>query len=166
MSVKPGWVGRFFEDFEVGDMYEHRLGRSITPTDNTWFTLLTMNTNPIHFDRHFSKETPFGQTLVNSCFTIALVTGLSISDVSENAIANLAWTDVLLPNPLYEGDTVYARTEVLGKRESASRPYAGIADFKTWGYKQTGEVVIEFKRTILVYKRGKRPKGNRPEPKL
>lgn len=165
MSVKPGWQGRYFEDFEVGDIYEHRLGRTITETDNTWFTLLTMNTNPIHVDRHFSKDTPFGKPLVNSCLTLSLVVGISVSDISENAIANLGWTDVNLPNPVFEGDTIYARSEVLGKRESASRPNAGIVDVRSEGFKQTGEIVIEYKRTFMVYKRGHRPERNRPVPK-
>jgi len=165
VSVKPGWEGRYYEDFEVGDIYEHRLGRSITPTDNTWFTLLTMNTNSIHFDRHFTKATPFKQNLVNSCFTLSLVTGISVSDLSENAIANLAWTDITLPHPVFEGDTIYARSEVLGKRESSSRPYAGIVEVRTEGFKQTGEIVITYKRTFMVYKRGHRPQGNRPQPK-
>jgi itaconyl-CoA hydratase len=165
MSVKPGWQGRFYEDFEVGDIYEHRLGRTITETDNTWFTLLTMNTNPIHVDRHFSKDTPFGKPLVNSCLTLSLVVGISVSDISENAIANLGWTDVNLPNPVFEGDTIYARTEVLGKRESASRPNAGIVDVRSEGFKQTGEIVIDYKRTFMVYKRGHRPEWNRPVPK-
>jgi acyl dehydratase len=165
MSVKPGWQGRYYEDFEIGDIYEHRLGRTITETDNTWFTLLTMNTNPIHVDRHFSKDTPFGKPLVNSCLTLSLVVGISVSDISENAIANLGWTDVKLPNPVYEGDTIYARTEVLGKRESASRPNAGIVDVRSEGFKQTGEIVIEYKRTFMVYRRGHRPGSNRPIPK-
>jgi acyl dehydratase len=165
MSVKPGWQGRYFEDFEIGDIYEHRLGRTITETDNTWFTLLTMNTNPIHVDRHFSKDTPFEKPLVNSCLTLSLVVGISVSDISENAIANLGWTDVTLPNPVYEGDTIYARTEVLGKRESASRSNAGIVDVRSEGFKQSGEIVIAYKRTFMVYKRGQRPETNRPVPK-
>jgi acyl dehydratase len=165
MSVKPGWQGRYFEDFEIGDVYEHRLGRTITETDNTWFTLLTMNTNPIHVDRHFSKDTPFGKPLVNSCLTLSLVVGISVSDISENAIANLGWTDVTSPNPVFEGDTIYARTEVLGKRESASRPNAGIVDVRSEGFKQSGEIVIAYKRTFMVYKRGQRPETNRPVPK-
>jgi acyl dehydratase len=164
MSLKPGWEGRFYEDFEVDDRYEHRLGRTVSEADNTWFTLLTMNTNPIHVDHHFSKDTPFGQPLVNSCFTLALVVGISVSDLSENAIANLGWTDVHLPHPVFAGDTIYARSTVLGKRESASRPYAGIIDVRTEGFKQTGEIVIEYKRTFMVYKRGQRPAGNRPVP--
>ncbi len=162
MSVKPGWEGRYYEDFEIGDVYEHRLGRTVTSADNIWFTLLTMNTNPIHVDHHFSKDTPFGKPLVNSCLTLSLVVGISVSDISENAIANLGWTDVKLPNPVFEGDTIYARTMVLGKRESESRPYAGIVDVRSEGFKQSGEVVIEYKRTFMVYKRGKRPEQNRP----
>ncbi|GAC1432995.1 MAG: (R)-specific enoyl-CoA hydratase RipB/Ich [Candidatus Velthaea sp.] len=162
MSIKPGWEGRCYEDFEVGDIYEHRLGRTITENDNTWFTLLTMNTNPVHFDRHFSESTPFGKPLVNSCLTLSIVTGMSVSDISENAIANLAWTDVTMPKPVFEGDTLYARTEVLGTRESRSRPNAGIVDVRTEGFNQHGEIVMTFKRTMLVYRRGHRPTASRP----
>jgi acyl dehydratase len=165
MSAKPGWQGRYYEDFGVGDVYDHRLGRTVSDADNTWFTLLTMNTNPIHVDHHFSKDTPFGKPLMNSTFTLALVTGLSVSDISENAIANLGWSEIALPHPVYAGDTIYARTEVLGKRESSSRPSAGIIEVRTEGFNQNGEIVIEYKRTFMVYKRGQRPEANRPVPK-
>ena len=158
MAEKTGWEGRFYEDFEVGDLYRHPLGRTITETDNIWFTLLTMNTNPIHFDSHLTKQSPFGQPLVNSCFTLSLIMGISVIDTSQNAIANLAWTDIQLPNPVYNGDTLYAKSEVLGKRESESRKYAGIIDVKTTGFKPDGTVVIEYKRTFMVYKRANRPK--------
>ncbi len=157
MNVKTGWEGRFYEDFEVGDRYEHRLGRTLTDADNTWFTLLTMNTNPIHVDHHFALDTPFGRPLVNSTLTLAIVTGISVSDISENAIANLGWTDVTLPNPVFSGDTIYARTDVLGKRESESRPNAGIVDVRTEGYNQDGKIVIAYKRTFMVYRKGHRP---------
>lgn len=157
MSLKAGWEGRFYEDFEVGDRYEHRLGRTLTDADNTWFTLLTMNTNPIHVDHHFSKDTPFGKPLVNSTLTLAVVTGISVSDISENAIANLGWTDVTLPNPVFAGDTIYARTDVLGKRESSSRSNAGIVEVRTEGYNQDGKIVIAYKRTFMVYRKGHRP---------
>src|SRR6476620_1577485 len=113
MTVKAGWQGRFYEDFEVGDVYRHNLGRTLTQTDNTWFTLLTMNTNPSHFDVEYSKSTPFGKPLINSCLTLAVVTGQSVTDVSENALANLGWDEVRLPNPLFAGDTLYAESEVL-----------------------------------------------------
>ncbi|GIW11052.1 MAG: molybdenum cofactor biosynthesis protein MoeC [Dehalococcoidia bacterium] len=157
MTVKPGWQGRFFEDFEVGDVYRHNLGRTLTDADNIWFTLLTMNTNPIHFDAEYARGTSFGRMLINSCLTLAIVTGQSVPDVSENAV-NLGWDEVRLPNPLYAGDTLYAESEVIEKRESRSRPEAGIVTIRTRGLKQDGTVVIEFKRTMLVYKRDHAPK--------
>lgn len=157
MNARAGWRTRYFEDFVVGDIYEHRLGRTISETDNTWFTLLTLNTNPIHFDRHFAKSTMFGKPLVNSCLTLALVTGLSVSDISESAIANLGWTDIMLPNPVFEGDTLYAQSEVLAKRESMSRPGCGVITVRTTGHKQTGEVVMSFSRSILVHRREDAP---------
>lgn len=158
MAVKEGWRGRFFEDFEVGDVYQHPLGRTVTTTDNIWFTLLTQNTAPIHFDHHYSSQTEFGKPLVNSTFTMALVTGQSVTDISQNVFANLAWDEIRLPNPVFEGDTIYSQSEVLEIRESKSRPNMGIASFKTTGYKQDGTVVITFKRTLLVYRRGHAPK--------
>lgn len=157
MAEKIGWEGRFFEDFEVGDLYRHPLGRSITEADNIWFTLLTQNTNPSHFDNEYAKATPFKQVLVNSCFTLSLVTGQSVTDLSQNAIANLAWTEITLPRPVFIGDTIHSRSEVLALRESKSRPEAGIVDVRTEGYNQHGEVVIAYKRTIMVYKRAARP---------
>ncbi len=113
MPIKPGWRGRFFEDFEVGDVYQHPLGRTVIAADNIWFTLLTQNTNPIHFDRAYAARTEYGRPLVDSTFTLALVTGQSVMDISQNAMANLGWDEVRLPNPLFEGDTVYSRSEVL-----------------------------------------------------
>jgi itaconyl-CoA hydratase len=126
MAVKEGWRGRFFEDFEVGDIYEHPLGRTVTTTDNSWFTLLTQNTAPIHFDSFYASQTAFGKPLVDSTFTLALVTGRSVTDVSQNVFANLGWDEVRLPNPVFEGDTIYSRSAVLEKRESKSRPDVGI----------------------------------------
>lgn len=166
MPVKPGWRGRFFEDFEVGDVYEHPLGRTVTTVDNQWFSLLTQNSAPIHFDHHYSAQTEFGRPLVDSTFTVALVTGQSVTDVSQNVFANLGWDEIRLPNPLFEGDTVYSQSEVLEKRESASRPDVGIVTVRTTGYKQDGKVVIRFKRTIMVYRRGRGPSSNRPKPDL
>lgn len=157
MTVKQGWTGRVYEDFEVGDIYQHALGRTVIAADNIWFTLLTQNTNPIHFDAAYSSQTEYGKPLVDSTFTLALVTGQSVSDVSQNAMANLGWDEVRLPNPLFEGDTVYSRSEVLEKRESKSRTNIGIVRVKTTGYKQDGSVVIEFKRTMMIYKRGHVP---------
>lgn len=163
MAIRHGWSGRFYEDFEVGDVYPHRLGRTITQADNIWFTLLTVNPNPIHFDAHYASKTEFGRPLVDSTFTLALVTGLSVADISQNAI-NLGWDDVRLPAPVFDGDTLYARSEVLEMRESKSRPHQGIVKFRTIGYNQDGVVVIEFTRTILVYKRGHAPANTQPEP--
>ena len=157
MAVKPGWTGRVFEDFEVGDVYEHPYGRTLLAADNVWFTCLTMNTNPTHFDAHYSSRTEFGKPLMNSCFTLALVTGQSVIDLTMNAVANLGWDEVRLPAPVFEGDTIYARSEVLETRESKSRPTVGIVRVKTTGVNQSGTVVIEFKRTFMVYKRGHVP---------
>jgi acyl dehydratase len=155
--------GRFFEDFEVGAVLRHPIGRTVTATDNTWFTLLTCNSNPIHFDRHYSEQTEFGQPLMNSTFTLALVTGLSVGDISQYAV-NLGWEEVKLPAPVFEGDTIYAQTEVLSARESASRPTMGVVSIKTTGFKQDGTVIMEFRRTILVYKRGHAPSRPMPTP--
>ncbi|GEN35544.1 MULTISPECIES: MaoC family dehydratase [Aneurinibacillus] len=157
MTIKQGWTGRFYEDFEVGDIYPHPLGRTVTQTDNIWFTLLTQNTNPIHFDEVYSAKTEFGRPLVDSTFTVALVTGQSVTDISQNVMANLGWDEIRLPNPVFEGDTIYSYSEVLEKRESKSRPNVGIVKVKTSGYNQDGKVVIEFKRTFMVYKRGHGP---------
>jgi acyl dehydratase len=164
MTVREGWRGRFFEDFEVGDIYEHPLGRTVTTTDNAWFTLLTQNTAAIHFDRHYAEQTEFGQPLVDSTFTLALVTGQSVTDVSQNVFANLGWDEVRLPAPVFEGDTIYSQSEVLEKRESKSRPDVGIVKVKTTGFNQDGEVVITFIRTIMVYKREHAPKIARLTP--
>src|SRR5437763_1828032 len=158
MAVKEGWKGRFYEDFTVGDVYQHPLGRTVIATDNVWFTLLTQNTAPIHFDHHYAAQTEFGRPLVDSTFTLALVTGQSVSDISQNVFANLGWDEVQLPHPVFEGDTIYSQSEVLEKRESRSRPNVGIVTVKTSGYNQDGTIVITFKRTIMVYKRGQAPK--------
>ncbi len=166
MPIIKGWGGRVYEDFNVGDIYQHPLGRTVLSTDNVWFTLLTQNTNPIHFDQAYASQTEYGKLLVDSTFTLALVTGQSVPDISQNAMANLGWDEVRLPNPLFEGDTVYSRSEVLEKRESKSRPNVGIVRFKTTGFKQDGTVVIEFKRTVMIYKRGHVPSTHLPEPKV
>ncbi len=152
---------RSYEDFHAGLVIRHPLGRTITAADNTWFTLLTVNSNPIHFDRHYAAQTEFGQPLVNSTFTLALVTGLSVADVSQNAV-NLGWDEVRMPAPVFEGDTIYAQTEVLSARESKSRPNMGLVEIKTTGFKQDGTVVMEFRRTILIYKRGHAPQTPLP----
>ena len=161
MAVKDGWKGRFYEDFEVGDVYRHPLGRTVTQVDNIWFTLLTQNTAPIHFDAHYAAQTEFKRPLVDSTFTVALVTGQSVTDISQNVFANLGWDEVRLPNPVFDGDTIYSQSEVLEKRQSKSRPTLGIVKVKTTGYNQDGKVVISFLRTLLVYKTGQGPKFNR-----
>ena len=157
MAIKPGWTGRVYEDFEVGDVYEHPLGRTVIATDNIWFTCLTMNTNPIHFDAEYAGKTEFKKPLVNSCFTLSLVTGQSVTDLTMNAVANLGWDEVRLPHPVFEGDTIHARSEVLAARESKSRPNAGVVRVKTTGVNQDGATVIEFTRTFMVWKRGHVP---------
>ncbi|MDH3452559.1 MAG: MaoC family dehydratase [Gammaproteobacteria bacterium] len=164
MAVKPGWQGRYFEDFEVGDVYRHPLGRTVLPVDNSWFTLLTQNTAPIHFDRHYAAQTEFGKPLVDSTFTVALVTGQSVTDISQNVFANLGWDEIRLPAPVFEGDTIYSQSEVLSVRESGSRPNVGILQVKTTGYNQDGVVVITFKRTLMVFKRGQAPEIVRLNP--
>lgn len=147
------WRGRFFDDFEVGDVFQSRLGRTVTETDNVWFTCLTLNTNQVHFNNEFAANTRFGKPLVNSTFTLALVTGMSVPDTSENATANLSWTDITLPNPVYVGDTLWSETEVVAKRESRSRSNVGIVGVRCRGINQRREVVIEFQRAFMVYKR-------------
>src|SRR5687767_4101479 len=164
VAMKEGWTGRVYEDFEVGDVYTHPLGRTVIAADNIWFTLLTQNTNPIHFDSAYAAKTEFKRPLVDSTFTLALVTGQSVSDISQNAMANLGWDEVRLLSPVFEGDTIYSRSEVLDKRESVSRPNVSIVGFKTTGFNEHGTVVIEFKRTIMVYKREHAPATPRTSP--
>ena len=146
--------GRSYEDFAVGDVYEHRPGRTITQADNTWFTLLTMNTHPLHFDEEYAKATEFGRCLVASPLTVAILVGMSVTDVSQKAIANLGWREIRLPAPVFAGDTLYAESEVLEKRESKSRPEAGLVTVRTTGRNQGGTIVCTFERTILVARRG------------
>ena len=146
--------GRHFEDFKVGDVYEHRPGRTISEADNTWFTLLTMNTHPLHFDAAYAANTEFGRPLVNSCLTLAMVTGMSVSDLSQKAVANLGWDKVRLTAPVFAGDTIYAESEVLEVRESKSRPTQGIVTVRTTGRKADGTAFMSYERAILVPKRG------------
>ena len=146
--------GRYYEDFVVGDTYEHRPGRTISETDNTWFTLLTMNTHPLHFDVEYGKASEFGRCLVASPLTLAILVGMSVTDVSQKAIANLGWKDIRMTAPVFPGDTLYAESEVLDKRESNSRPTAGVVTVRTTGKNQDGKVICTFERSILVAKRG------------
>lgn len=165
MAIKPGWQGRFFEDFEVGDVYRSRLGRTVTDVDNIYFTLLTNNTNQIHFNADYAGRTEFGKLLVNSLFTLAVVAGLGVEDTSENGI-NLGWEEIKLPAPVFAGDTLYSESEVLEKRESRSRPGQGIVKIRTRGIKQDGTVVIDYVRNMMIWKRDAAPLRNLfPEPK-
>jgi itaconyl-CoA hydratase len=157
-EIEPGRYresyGRHYENFHVGDIYEHRPGRTITEADNTWFTLLTMNTHPLHFDAHYAKKTEFGRPLVNSALTLSIVAGMSVSDLSQKAIANLGWENIKLTAPVFAGDTLYAESEVLAKRESKSRPTQGIVSARTTGANSDGIVVITYDRSFLVPKEG------------
>ena len=146
--------GRHYEDFTVGDVYEHRPGRTISETDNTWFTLLTMNTHPLLFDAAYAAKTEFGRPLVNSCLTLSIVAGMSVSDLSQKATANLGWDKIKLTAPVFVGDTIYAESEVLTKRDSASRPKEGIVSVRTLGRKADGTVFMSYERTFLVPRRG------------
>lgn len=160
-EVAPGrfreTFGRYFEDFVIGHVYEHRPGRTITEADNVWFTLLTMNTHPTHFDYEYAAKTEFGRPLVCSPLTVAIMVGMSVSDVSQKAVANLGWDKIRLTHPLFCGDTLYAESEVLEKRDSRSRHEQGIVTVQTAGRKQTGEMVCTFNRSMLIWKRGHGP---------
>ena len=146
--------GRYYEDFKVGDVYEHRPGRTITETDNTWFTLLTMNQHPLHFDAEYAAKSEFGKPLVNSCLTLSIVAGMSVSDISQKTIANLGWDKIKLLAPVFAGDTLYAESEVLALRESKSRPQQGIVTVRSTGKKADGTVFMTFERSMLIPKRG------------
>lgn len=146
--------GRCYEDFVVGEVYEHRPGRTVSEADNTWFTLLTMNNHPLHFDHAYAAKTEFGRPLVNSCLTLSIVVGMSVDDVSYRAIGNLGWDKVKLTAPVFAGDTLYAESEVLSKRESKSRPTQGLVTVRTRGLKADGTEFMSFERTVLVPKRG------------
>lgn len=153
----PGWSGRLLEDFTVGDLYYHPFGKTVTEADNQWFTLLTQNVAKTHVDANFAAQTEFGKPLVNSTFILALVTGQSTIDLSMNVFANLGWDQVRMPHPVYEGDTIYSRSKVLNIRESASRPNLGLVTVATEGFNQNGAIVISYRRTFMVYKRGHLP---------
>jgi acyl dehydratase len=164
MGLKQGWTGRFFDDFEIGDAYRHPLGRTISETDNTWFTLLTMNTSQMHVNVEYAAKSEFKKPLVVSTLTLAIAVGQSVTDLTQNAFANLGWDDIKLPHPVFAGDTLYSESLVLEKRESGSRPHAGIVTVRTRTLNQDGKVVCSFKRTFYVYKRGaEQVEGNFPE---
>jgi acyl dehydratase len=153
---KEGWEGRFLEDFAAGEVYRCRYGRTITEADNIQFSLLTNNTNQIHINRQYGERSGFGGCLVNSVLTLAIVVGMSAPDVSDNGV-NLGWEEIRLPAPVHPGDTLYSETEVLEVRESRSRPEQGIVSVRTRGFNQTGQLVIELRRSILVWKREHAP---------
>lgn len=153
MAIKSGWVGRYFEDFAVGDVYQHPLGRTILESDNTWFTLLTMNTNQNHFNAVYASRSPYGRVIVNSGLTLALVLGISVTDVSQNAIANLGWESIKLPHPVFVGDTLWGESLVLETRPSRKYAYGGIVRFRTRGLNQDGKVCVSYNRTVLLYRR-------------
>jgi acyl dehydratase len=153
MSSAVGLYGNYFEDFSVGNVYRHPLGRTISETDNTWFTLLTVNTNQSHFNAHYAAGTEFGRPIVNSGFTVALLLGLTVGDISQHAIANLGWDDIRLVQPVFVGDTLYGESRVLEARESRSRPHAGIVTVRSRGLNQNGAVCLSWRRSVLVMKR-------------
>jgi itaconyl-CoA hydratase len=157
VTIKDGWQGRFFEDFEPGDVYQHPIGRTISEADNTWFTLLTMNTNQNHFNQPYAERSEFGQLLVVSTLTLAIAVGQSVTDLTQNAFANLGWTDIRLPHPVFIGDTIWSESLIVSKRESSSRSGAGIVTARTRTVNQDGTEVCSYLRTFYVYKRGHHP---------
>jgi itaconyl-CoA hydratase len=154
MTIHAPVVGRYFEDFQTGDIFKHWPGRTIGETDNVWFTLLTMNKHPIHFDRNYAEQQMFGKPLVASTLTLSIVAGMSVWDTSQNAVANLGWEQIRLPAPVFVGDTLYAESEILEKRASKSRPDTGIVSFETRAYNQDNQLVLSYQRTILAKCRG------------
>ena len=154
MTVHQPYIGKYFEDFVTGDVYKHWPGRTITEADNTWFTLLTMNKHPVHFDHNYANDQMFGKPLVNSTLVLSIVVGMSVRDTSQAAIANLGWENIKLPKPVFIGDTLYSESEIIETRESNSRPDAGILSFETRGYNQHNDLVISFLRSALLKRRG------------
>jgi acyl dehydratase len=166
MAIKQGWTGRYFEDFAVGDVYRSRLGRTITDADNILFTLMSNNTNQIHFNAEYARQAGHDRMLVNSIVTLAVVAGLGVTDLSENGFA-LGWDRITLPNPVYAGDTLHAEQRVVELRESKSRPQQGIVKVRTLGVKQDGTVVIDYSRSVMVWKRAFAPnRASFPEPRI
>lgn len=156
-TLRAGWEGRYLEDFGVGDIYRCRYGRTVTESDNITFTLLTNNTNQIHFNRDYGERTEWGRCLVNSALTLSIVAGMGVADVSENGFA-LGWDEIQLPHPVFAGDTLYSESEVLEVRPSRSRPTQGIVKVETRGYNQDGELVIRYRRSVMVWKRAHAPR--------
>ncbi|MFT4949588.1 MAG: itaconyl-CoA hydratase [Natronomonas sp.] len=148
-----GWQGRYYEDFAVGDIYKHPYGRTVTETDNVWFTNVTMNLNPMHFNEAYAAETEFGERLVDGTFVIALAVGMSVIDVSANATANLGYDDIRHHAPVFHGDTIFAESEVVDKRESDSRGHVGIVTTELRAYNQDDDLVLSLERTPMVLRR-------------
>jgi len=155
MTVHEAVIGKFYEDYVVGDVYQHAIGRTISEADATWFTQLTCNTNQNHFNAHFAQSNPItnGRIIVNSGLTVAMVLGMSVLDMSQNAVANLGWTDIRLTHPVYVGDTLYAESICLDKRESASKSEMGIITMFTRGLNQDGDIVVSWTRSVMIPKR-------------
>ena len=162
--VVEGWIGRLFEDFTVGDIYYHPFGKTVTEADNQMYTLMTQNVSKTHVDRNYAAGTSYKLPLVNSTFTLALVTGQSTMDLSMNVFANLGWDEVRMPAPVFEGDTIYSRSKVLAVRESDSRPTMGVVTVATEGFNQDGKIVVSFKRTFMIYKQGHLPSVSSARP--
>lgn len=152
MPVKPGWPGRYYEDFEIGDVYKHPYGKTISEADNMWFSHITLNLNPLHFNADYAAGTEFGQIVVDGLLTLSLVVGMSVIDLTQNGF-NLQYDEVIHDAPVFQGDTIYGQSEVLEKRESRSRPAWGIVTVRSEGYNQAGVKVISFKRTFMVKKK-------------
>ncbi|MBC5799349.1 MAG: MaoC family dehydratase [Candidatus Eremiobacteraeota bacterium] len=152
---------RYFEDFTIGDVYRHRLGRTVTETDNLLFTMLTLNTDSLHFDAHRAAKTPFGRIVVNSCFTLSLAVGLSVADLNEHGLVSMGWGNIELPSPVFIGDTIYASSEIVDLGEPPDRQDVGIVVARTTGRNQRDETVIAYERTFMVYKRGRDPRERR-----
>ena len=156
--------GNFYEDFAIGQLYRHQLGRTIGEADNRWFSLLTMNTNQLHFNADYAEKSEHGRELVNSGLTVALVLGISVADISQNAIANLGWKEIRLTGPVFVDDTLYGESIITGLRTSASRPHAGIVTCATRGINQRGEEVLDFERTFMVWRSDAEAIHYFPEP--
>ena len=152
--VVVGWTGRLWEDFAVGNIYYHPLGKTVTEGDNQMFTLMTQNVAKTHIDSNYALRTEYKLPLVNSTFILALVTGQSTIDLSMNVFANLGWDEVRMPSPVFEGDTIYSRSKVLATRASKSRPTLGLVTVATEGYNQNSVIVMSYQRTFLVYRQG------------
>lgn len=152
-QLNSGWQGRYYEDFTVGDIYKHPYGRTITETDNVWLTNVTMNLNPMHFNEAYAAETEFGERLVNGLVVIATAVGMSVIDISQNATANLGYDEIRHHAPMFHGDTLFAESEVLDKRESDSRDHVGIVTTELRGFNQDNDLVLSLKRTPMVLKR-------------